>query len=1281
MSLAFVSEKSQVTSLVKTPTAQLVSTTTTPAITPAITPTRTATPSLTASTQEVGLPQLRTFSPKEYSAHATNWAIVQDLRGVIYVGNGDGVLEFDGVRWRLIRVANNTVVRSLAVDAQGRVYVGAVGEIGYLQPDINGQMSYISLLDKVPLEARNFADVWDTFIAPNGVIFSSFQRLMRLQGEKFESWVPVTAFHLAFQVKNRLFIRELGRGLLELIGGGLELVKGGGRFANERIYAMLATDSTATDSITTPTINVVSDSILVGTRTQGFFKFDDKGFTAWPTEIDTEIKLHLLYSASRLPNGHIALGTVQGGLYIIDDQGKKVTHLNKANGLPDDGVLALSSDREGGLWLGTGNGLARVEVDSPLSQFNEVSGLAGTVSALHRHLGQLYVSTYQGLFRLQAMPEPYFERIDGINSQTWALLSVGKQLLVGNQLGIYLVSGNNATLIKSSNHAISLHASKTQSGPIFVGESNGLATIRWEKGSWLDEGAVPGIEGEVLTLIKDQDDTLWLGTRNNGVIRVTFSSSESNTQVPINIERFGVKQGLPSQNNNQVYTNDGTPYFATEAGVYRFIETTQRFEPNPNFTGLFSQSRAVSSLTKAEQGIWLHASDPSGAFKETGFAMRQADGSYKWDGLPLSVLSGMKTEVIYHDFDDVVWLGTSEGLFRFDPAITKNYSRPFAALVRRVSSRDNRLVFAGGGNAPKVSLDYTNNALRFEFAATSFDGLDALRFQTSIDGNDWSNWSAETYKDYNNLFEGDYRFQVRAKNLYGTISEQAEYVFTLLPPWYRTIWAYLAYVITLSIIGWGGIQWRLQRSRIRQRILETTVTERTAALTQRTEELEKSNKTITALSQISSDISSTFELDSLLNKVYGYIKELMDVDIFLIGQYSPKKQRIIFKLAIENNERLSKFFISMDEKERPAVWCIEHKKPLIINDFDKDHATYFGNAPMLEPKVGQQASSLMYWPLIIGEKIIGVLTVQSYQKNAYNDSQQKAIQTLASTTAIALDNANAYREVALQKGAVEEMNKEILASQRFIQTSKMAALGTMTAGVAHEINNPTNFAYAAVYMMKDEISEIKAFLKQMAGGDSADPQVIDAFNDKFGKLIELVKTATEGTNRIKMIVEDLRVFARLDDAKKATAKITDLLTSTVHLIQTQYDGIEIIMQFDFSPELSCFPSKLNQVFMNIIVNACQAITSKQKNNKDFEGEVLITTTEQNGRLMMRFKDNGCGMDKVTLQRIFEPFYTTKDVGTGTGLGMAITFGIIEEHGGSISVDSTLGEGSEMMILL
>lgn len=108
---------------------------------------------------ETGLPLQRSFSPKEYGAEPQNWVIVQDPGGVLYFGNTDGVREFDGQRWRLIRVANNTTPRSLAVDAQGRVHVGAVGEIGFLKPDANGQMRYVSLLDRVPEKARDLADV------------------------------------------------------------------------------------------------------------------------------------------------------------------------------------------------------------------------------------------------------------------------------------------------------------------------------------------------------------------------------------------------------------------------------------------------------------------------------------------------------------------------------------------------------------------------------------------------------------------------------------------------------------------------------------------------------------------------------------------------------------------------------------------------------------------------------------------------------------------------------------------------------------------------------------------------------------------------------------------------------------------------------------------------------------------------------------------------------------------------------------------------------------------
>jgi len=242
----------------------------------------------------------------------------------------------------------------------------------------------------------------------------------------------------------------------------------------------------------------------------------------------------------------------------------------------------------------------------------------------------------------------------------------------------------------------------------------------------------------------------------------------------------------------------------------------------------------------------------------------------------------------------------------------------------------------------------------------------------------------------------------------------------------------------------------------------------------------------------------------------------------------------------------------------------------------------------------------------------------------------------------------------------------------------MASIGTMTAGVAHEINNPTNFTHAAVYMMNDEIRGIKIFLKQLAGGDNAEPEVLQSFDDKFTKLVELAKTATEGTTRIRTIVEDLRSFARIDDAKQAQVQMSDLINSTVHLVRTQYDSIIIETQLAYEPLFLCFPSKLNQVFMNIIVNACQAIESK-KSSDGVEGKVVIKTKQHDNKMIITFEDNGCGMKEQTLNRVFEPFYTTKDVGSGTGLGMAISFGIIEEHCGTIEVESEIDKGTKVII--
>lgn len=392
-------------------------------------------------------------------------------------------------------------------------------------------------------------------------------------------------------------------------------------------------------------------------------------------------------------------------------------------------------------------------------------------------------------------------------------------------------------------------------------------------------------------------------------------------------------------------------------------------------------------------------------------------------------------------------------------------------------------------------------------------------------------------------------------------------------------------------------------------------------------------------------------------KVFAYIGSISTTGN-IISQYNLKNLKISGSLADKFNDRWT-----IATRKNDVLLSSVFSK--IILSLDKSDIGKKLNG-QFTVKYEQGFNYTLFWQFIlIALFVLAIILLWNFRLSALN---------------LQLQSAKLIAEESQQK--VESQNKEILATQQqLIESSKMASLGTLTAGVAHEINNPTNFAYASLYMMKDEITTIKAFLKQLAGGDNADAEVLAAFDDKFTKLIQLTQTATEGTRRIKSIVENLRTFARLDDVKKSTALMSELLTSSVHLIRTQYDRIEIETQFTYDPEILCFPSKLNQVFLNIIVNACQAIVTKQESDNSFEGKIIISTSLQNNQLVLSFKDNGCGADKLTQQRICEPFFTTKDVGSGTGLGMAISFGIIEEHDGMLKITSVVDEGSIISVYL
>ncbi len=284
-------------------------------------------------------------------------------------------------------------------------------------------------------------------------------------------------------------------------------------------------------------------------------------------------------------------------------------------------------------------------------------------------------------------------------------------------------------------------------------------------------------------------------------------------------------------------------------------------------------------------------------------------------------------------------------------------------------------------------------------------------------------------------------------------------------------------------------------------------------------------------------------------------------------------------------------------------------------------------------------------------------------------------------------------EVDHQKKKVEEKNIELNkllmdlkdAQQQLVMSEKMASLGQLTAGVAHEINNPINFVSANIKPLKEDLDEIIECINKydsiirMNELEDLFSEVQTFKNDKnlditTREVGELLNGIEEGAKRTTNIVKGLRNFSRLDQDVLKKSDVNESIESTLTLLHSMYkDKIEIVIDFGEIPEIECLPGQINQVFMNILSNAIQSIKEK--------GTIFIKTWQENDIVKISIKDTGVGMSSETKMKVFDPFFTTKEVGKGTGLGLSISFGIIKKHHGKIEVNSETGEGSEFIISL
>jgi two-component system NtrC family sensor kinase len=270
------------------------------------------------------------------------------------------------------------------------------------------------------------------------------------------------------------------------------------------------------------------------------------------------------------------------------------------------------------------------------------------------------------------------------------------------------------------------------------------------------------------------------------------------------------------------------------------------------------------------------------------------------------------------------------------------------------------------------------------------------------------------------------------------------------------------------------------------------------------------------------------------------------------------------------------------------------------------------------------------------------------------------------------------QELTAQKQELERLQAQLVHSE------KMASVGQLAAGIAHELNNPAGFIHSNMQGLGEYLSQLQRLLTVYDSVPFSPPwaeQIRDIKNDVvYERLLSdfssIIADCQEGASRIRDIVLNLRTFSRVDEAEIKTIDIHAGMDATVRLLSQYYNSTHIALKRDYGdlPLIDCLAGQLNQVWMNLLKNAAQAIG-------EGPGEVRIQTRLQNSAVAVRISDTGRGINKEDVQKIFDPFFTTKPVGEGTGLGLSISYAIIERHGGAIEVDSTPGRGTTFTTLI
>ena len=744
---------------------------------------------------QFGVPQITNYTPDDYYAEGQNWFVFQDKRGEIYVANSAGVLEFDGIDWKLISLTNNLGAWRIIEDRFGKIYIAGSSEIGYLASDDNCNTVYKSLLPQIPEEFRNFRDVWGLYYYEDKIAAISNDRILIINNGVTNVITKESRISELGCFNDKLYLDIEGEGIYYL--------------ENDKLYNAVEINKNIKRKYRR-LIKWSDDTGLLAGRENGLFLLKNDQITPWITDLDVYFPNYVVYHIIPVGDSCFAIASVKNGVFIINKNGEIIRHITTKNGLLSNTVYYLFLDNQNILWAANNKGVSCIEIFSPFMHLNEQNNITGNIntSVIFNH--KLYLGGEPYLYCMDwpitnDNQLPQATNLELMTGQVYKLNVVDNELFCNHQKGVSVFNEQNEYYtINCPDMCWGFVSFGKYKKNILVCSNTEASVLEKKEGKWKVKHKIKGHSAFEKAIGFDYDSNLWTYARNIGVTKLKLTADRDsviNTKIFTHIGSRKLDSSLELfVINQQVFVCFENKIYAYNSFINDFIEVNFAFE-----------GKILQIIDWEEQeSLWARTTEGILHFQKNNESIYCPD----FDGyLDFKYLS--KTHQVNSIDDSTLIFMHSTGISYYNAGQINKSSSEINARLRQVRLINNDSIIFGGtfpSNCDVFSdlqedkdipiLEYQHNSIRFSFA-TAFPHVNKeIKFQFKLENFDkkWSKWTNETSKDYTNLSPGSYVFSLKVKSSNQNTSSKADYVFQIMPPWYMSTEAYVLYLILMASV-------------------------------------------------------------------------------------------------------------------------------------------------------------------------------------------------------------------------------------------------------------------------------------------------------------------------------------------------------------------------------------------------------------------------------------------------------------------------------------------------